>query len=116
MTPLFRASSRPGRYRRSEASRPGGALGYGTKTPCVWNSELPAVATRPSEPPSNTCTLPSSQIARSPVLTDPGTTALALVAIAQVAPAVRLVVVEGGTVTGKEVSVTVAGVVEATSL
>ena len=82
---------------------------HGTKTPCRANTVLSSVDVRPSEPPSNTSIWPSSQIARLPSLTAPGTTESAVVVMAQVAPTVVSAVPVQGTVTGKAKSLTVAG-------
>ena len=58
----------------------------GTKTPCTANGVLGDVEAMPSAPPSNTCSLSSAQIARSPSCAAPGTTASTVVETAQVEP------------------------------
>jgi hypothetical protein len=71
------------------------------------------VEAMPSAPPSSACTLSSAQIARSPSLTAPGTTASTVVETAQVEPTDVLPVAAHDTGTSSVVSCTVPWSVDA---
>src|SRR4029079_8237403 len=77
-----------GRTRTGARRHLADARAYGTNTPGTANTPLPAVDARPSGPPSITWTWFSSQIARLPVWTDPGSSAFAVVTAEQVEPIV----------------------------
>src|SRR4051812_18061469 len=82
---------------------------YGTKTPWRSNSVFGAVEATPSAPPSNTLTSPNAQIDLADDTIAPGVTALKVVVTEHVLPTVVSAVPVQGRVTGKLVSIPVAG-------